>query len=161
LKGDPLPSRPRAQITYPDSNRKDKLSAARGDVPVMLLNSNLLKDSLRGRLDAMTPGKGMFRYPNWLPDKFFAELCAEVRGDKGWTNPRALRNESWDLGYYCLGLCVSTLLRLEAIDWSNPPGWAAEWDKNDLVTVAGENDRFANEEKTEYDFASFGKLLAS
>ncbi len=161
LKGDGTPGRPRASITFPDSGRKDKMSLARGDVPVLLLNSNLLKDSLRGRLDVQVPGNGMMRFPNWLPDKWFAELCAESRTDKGWVNTRSVRNESWDLAYYCLGLCVSQLLLVEGIDWDNPPTWALPWDKNDLVTAPDGEERFALENDNQYDFASFGKLLAS
>jgi len=160
LKGDSLPSRPRAHIMFPDSNRKDKLSAARGDVPVLFLNSNLLKDALRGRADCITPGKGMLRFGRWLPDAWFSEMCVEVRDDKGWQNPRNLRNEAWDLSYYALGLCVSTLIRVEGIDWTNPPGWAAPWDKNDMVSAAAQG-RFAPVAKEEppVDFSSFGKLL--
>lgn len=159
LKGDPLASRPRAQITYPDSNRRDKLSAARGDVPVMLLNSNLLKDSLRGRLESQEPGKGMIRFGNWLPDAWFSEMCVEVRTDKGWVNTRNLRNESWDLLYYCLGLCVSVLLRVEGIDWTNPPGWAGEWDVNDLVSKADDRPRFTPKPKSLPSFAKFAEAM--
>lgn len=160
LKGDTLPSRPRAQITFPDSNRRDRLAGARGDVPVMLLNSNILKDSLRGRLDCMEPGKGMVRFGRWLNDAFFTEMCVEVRDDKGWHNPRNLRNESWDLTYYCIGLCVSPVLRVEGIDWENPPGWAAPWDKNDLISEAEAEVRFKPEEMMDFaQFATFGRQL--
>lgn len=160
LKGDSLPSRPRAHITFPDSNRKDRLAAARGDVPVMFLNSNLLKDVLRGRCECMIPGKGMLRFGSWLPDAWYSEMCVEVRDDKGWHNPRNLRNEAWDLCYYAMGICVSTLIRVEGIDWSNPPGWAAPWDKNDLVSAAT-TPRFAASQKDvpTFDFSKFGKAL--
>jgi phage terminase large subunit GpA-like protein len=160
VKGDPLPSRPRAQITFPDSNRRDKLAAARGDVPVMLLNSNALKDALSARLDSATPGMGMFRFGNWLPDWFFTELCAEVRTDKGWENPNARRNEAWDLGYYCIGVCVSVMLRAEGIDWANPPGWAASHDINDLVTKGPDKEVFARPDNMHYDFSTLGNALA-
>lgn len=160
LKGDYLPSRPRAQITFPDSNRKDKLAAARGDVPVMFLNSNLLKDSLRGRLDSMEPGKGMIRFGTWLPDSWFTECCVEVRTDKGWQNPRNLRNESWDLMYYALGLCVSVLLRVEGIDWNNPPGWAQSWEHNDFITKSADaSPRFTPQEKSLPDFSKLAEAL--
>lgn len=159
-KGDPKPGNPRARITYPDSSRKDAKSAARGDVPVLMLNSNLLKDDLNGRLDCMTPGKGMFRFPDWLGDDFYAELCAETRSDKGWENLANTRNEAWDLSYYCLGVCVSELLRAEHMNWDNPPGWAAPWDRNDLVRDPVAEPRFAAVPKSEYDFAQFGKALA-
>lgn len=160
LKGDPLPSRPRAQITFPDSNRKDRLSAARGDVPVMFLNSNILKDALRGRVDCIIPGKGMLRFGKWLPDAWYSEMCVEFRDDKGWHNPRNLRNEAWDLCYYAMGLCVSTAIRVEGIDWANPPGWAAPWNNNDLVSAALAP-RFAPRPKdgSGIDFGAFGKVL--
>ena len=163
IKGDPKPGQPRCRIGYPDSNRRDAKSAARGDVPVLFLQSNLLKDDLNGRLDVMEPGKGMYRMPNWLDDKFFAELCAEVREAKGWTNANSHRNESWDLSYYCIGLCVSELIRVEHLNWESPPSWASEWEDdgwNDLVRKPLELPTFANTIKSSYDFSSFGKALA-
>lgn len=159
LKGDPSPNQPRARITYPDSNRRDSKAGARGDIPLLMLNSNMLKDDLNGRLDCLEPGKGMFRTPDWLSDSFYAELCAEVREAKGWTKVSP-RNEGWDLAYYCIGLCVSELIRVEHIDWSNPPSWADEWDNNDLVRHEEDESRFANEDKSMYDFSIFAKTLA-
>lgn len=160
VKGDPLPNHPRARITYPDSNRRDSKAGARGDIPLLMLNSNVLKDDLNGRLDSLIPGKGMFRTPDWLSDSFYAELCSEVRGPKGWEKPSGLRNEAWDLSYYCIGLCVSELMRIEHIDWSNPPAWAAEWDRNDLVRDAEAGSRFANDGASSEDFAHLAKVLA-
>ena len=160
LKGDPSPNQPRARISFPDSQRKDMKAAARGDIPVLMLQSNLLKDDLDGRLDCLEPGKGMYRFPDWLSDAWFAELCVEVRTDKGWENSSGAHNEAWDLSYYCIGLCVSELIRVEAIDWNKPPSWAAEWDRNDLVRTPEREVPFANRLKSQYDFASFGKALA-
>jgi phage terminase large subunit GpA-like protein len=161
VKGDTLPSRPRTQVTYPDANQKDKLSAARGDVPVMLLNSNALKDAMFGRLENANLGKGMFRYPDWLPDWFYSEMCSEIRTDKGWIRTNQKRNEAIDLSYYALGACVSALIRAEGIDWRNPPGWAKPWDKNDLVysPITPDFKPFDNPKETQYDFAAFGKTL--
>jgi len=156
-KGTGLPEAPRARITYPDSGRKDKMSAARGDVPVLMLQSNILKDSLNGRLDCLEPGKGMIRFPNWLSDNFYNELCAESRTGKGWENLAQERNESWDLLYMLLGLCASELLRVETLDWDNAPGWAAPWDKNDFVRAPEATARF---EAVKFDFAKLGKSLA-
>ncbi len=158
LKGDKTPGLPRARISYPDSSRRDSKAGARGDIPVMLFNSNLLKDDLDGRLDCVVPGKGMFRTPDWLDDRFYSELCAEIRTLKGWVNPSGHRNESWDLSYYGIGLCVSELLRLEHFDWSKPPGWAGTWDKNDLIRPADAPSRFAAVPAV--DFSDFGKALA-
>jgi phage terminase large subunit GpA-like protein len=161
IKGDHVPNQPRARISYPDSSRKDSKAGARGDIPVLLLNSNVVKDDLNNRLDCLVPGAGMFRFPDWLSDSFFAELCAEIRGPKGWEDPTGhRRNEAWDLAYYCIGLCVSELLRVEHIDWKNAPGWAKPWDENDLVRMPEAEPRFARTAESRYDFAQFGKSLA-
>lgn len=160
LKGDPSSNNPRTRITYPDSNRRDSKAGARGDIPVLLLNSNVLKDDLSGRLDCLEPGKGMYRTPSWLSDNFYSELCAEIRTPKGWENKSGERNEAFDLSYYCIGLCVSELLGVERIDWEKPPGWAAEWDKNSLVSQPQAERRFTNSIESDYDFAAFGKALA-
>jgi phage terminase large subunit GpA-like protein len=163
LRGNSIPSHPRAQISFPDSHQRDKKAAARGDVPVLMFNSNILKDTLRGRLDCMVPGKGMVRYGKWLPDAWYSEMCVEVRDDKGWHNPKHLRNEAWDLSYYALGLCISSLVRVEGIDWENPPGWATTWEKNDLIssfkapTVAAFDPSRRHEK--DIDFSSFGNML--
>lgn len=159
IKGEPKPGSPRTRISYPDAQRKDKLSAARGDVPVLMLNSNLLKDAAAGRLDNLDPGKGMLRLPSWLPDSYYAELCAETRTAKGWENLGRSRNEAWDLLYYGLGYLVSSYVQAENIDWTRPPGWAAPWDSNDLV-ITGGVDRFAPTPQDGYDFASLGRRLA-
>lgn len=160
LKGDPSPNQPRVRITYPDSQRKDMKNAARGDIPVLMLNSNLLKDELDGRLDAITPGSGMFVFPDWLSPSFYAEYCVETRGEKGWENESGQSNESWDLSYYLLGICISEYVGIEGIDWDKPPKWAAEWDSNSLVRHADKPVPFAAQLKSDYDFASLGRSLA-
>jgi phage terminase large subunit GpA-like protein len=160
IKGDHVPSAPRTRITYPDAQQKDQLAAARGDVPVLLLNSNRLKDDLAGRLEVMVPGKGMYHFPSWLDDKFYSELCAETRAPSGWENKAGGRNERWDLSYYCIGGCVSSLVRVEQIDWNSPPAWAAEWDKNDLVSQPDAPERFAAMTRPRYDFSALGRELA-
>ena len=157
-KGTGLPEAPRTRINYPDSGRKDKLSAARGDIPVLMLQSNIIKDMLNGRLDCMEPGKGMVLFPDWLSDNFYSELCAETRTSKGWENLGQERNESWDLLYMLLGLCASELLKVEHLDWDNAPGWAAPWDKNDMVRAAVAEARFTPQFDPA-DFARFGKVL--
>jgi phage terminase large subunit GpA-like protein len=159
-KGDHVPNMPRAVMSYPDASHKDKMSGARGDVPVLRLNSNLLKDDLDGRLDCLVPGKGMVIFPDWLSDSVYAELCSETRTPKGWVCAPGVRNEQWDLTYMCIGLCVSELIRVEVIDWANPPSWAKPWDENDLVRDAESAQKFANTIESEYNFADFGKSLA-
>lgn len=134
VKGDPKVNNPRTRIATPDSNQKDKKAIARGDVPVLMINSNMMKDSLNGRLDVVVPNKGMYHMPNWSADYVFSELCVEVRDEKGWSCPSHARNETWDLAYYCLGICISgRILNVEQFDWENPPAWAEVWDLNCLV----------------------------
>lgn len=115
VKGDPTPGAPRARITYPDSSKRDKNSPLRGDVPVLMLNPNVLKDQLDGMLTS-----GAINYPGWLDDTWFQELCLEVRELKGWVGRG--RNESWDLLYYCLGSLA--WYGVERWDWEKPPTWA-------------------------------------
>jgi phage terminase large subunit GpA-like protein len=159
VKGDPRPGQRRAHISFPDAQKRDRLSAARGDVPILLLNSNVLKDALNSRLDCITPGKGMIRFPDWLEDWWFVEMCCEVRTEKGWENPGG-RNEAWDLLYYCLGAIASKLLLLEQVDWTNPPKWAAEWDANDMISEADAPQKFAQKRNNDYDFSELAGNLA-
>lgn len=160
VKGDNKPGVPRTRITFPDSNRRDKLAVARGDVPVLMLGSNELKDVLANRLGQTEPTKGMIRFPKWLPDEVYAELCVEFRDSKGWHNPNSHRNEAWDLTYYCLGACVSQLLRIDFIDWAHPPTWAGEWDVNTLVSKEDEGRKFEARQEAVYDFAKLAQALA-
>jgi phage terminase large subunit GpA-like protein len=160
LKGDSKPGQPRTRVSYPDSSRKDSKAGARGDIPVLMLNPTILKDDLDGRLDCIEPGKGMYRTPDWLDDTFYGELCSEIRTPKGWEHNSNVRNEAWDLSYYCIGLCVSQFVRIEALDWNNPPSWAAEWDKNDLIRTPDEDKPFSGAVKSGYDFAKMASELA-
>lgn len=158
-RGDYL-GKPRVRVSYPDASKRDSKSGARGDVPVLMFNPNVLKDDLNSRLDCIEPGKGMYRTPNWLPSWYYGELCAEVRTEKGWENPGNKRNEAWDLGYYLLGICASQYVRIDAINWSNPPSWAEEWDRNDFVRLPTEEKPFGSNVKSAHDFAQFGRSLA-
>lgn len=160
VKGTGRPGDPRTHITFPDSSDRNNKAAAQGDVPVMMLQSNILKDMLSNKLDGVIPGKGMIRFPDWLPDWFFVELTSEVRTDKGWDHAKGARNEAWDLLYYCIGLCVSPLIKVEGFDWTNPPAWAADWDKNNLISQPGAQERFASGDQKVYDFAKMGSTLA-
>lgn len=161
IKGDPLLSAPRTRISFPDSQRKDNKSAARGDIPILMVNSNLMKDKLNGHLDVLVPGKGMYHMPNWLPDSFYAEMCAEVKDEKGkWVNPSNSRNEEWDLSCYNMAQCISPrIIGVEGIDWENPPTWAAPWDINTLIRERESDRRFAQNDESSYDFTKLGELL--
>lgn len=133
LKGTPIRTAPRVQISYPDSQRKDRMAGARGEIPVLMVNSDTVKDMVNNRLDRVEPG-GRFIFPNWLDANFFIELTVEVKDPKkGWINPKRFRNESWDLLAYCLAATLSPMVLLEHMDMTKPPTWAAVWEDNDLV----------------------------
>ena len=159
-KGDGKPGQPRTQVHYPDSNRKDTKAGARGDIPVLFFNPTILKDDLDSRLECIEPGKGMFRMPAWLPMQVYVELCAETRTPKGWEHNGSVRNETWDLSYYAIGLCVSRYCRIETLDWMNPPTWAGEWDVNDFVRTPEQEKPYGNTVKSSMNFADMAKAMA-
>lgn len=153
VKGETKPSMPEAQTREPDSSQKDKFAIARGDVPVLFLNSNKLKDRVnllmqRRVADGAAEG-GVLRYPDWAENWFYVQLTSEIRDAKGWTNTRKRRNEAFDLSYYALGVGLrgyethSPHLHFgyDRIQWGREPAWAAPWDENDLVFLpeGGEN----------------------
>lgn len=157
IKGTAMAAAPMAAVSYPDAQRKDKLADARGDVPVLMLQVNKLKDQLNNMLDRTEPGGGMIMFGKWLPDSFYTELTVEVRTTKGWENPKKHRNEAWDHFVYDIGLCIH--MRADNIDWEFPPTWAGEWDVNPLV-FGGEKKRFEPQAKDTYDLSKLGEALA-
>lgn len=164
VKGDATPNSPRARITYPDSEIAKSKSGVAAEIPVLMLNPNINKDSLDSRLDIVVPGEGMIHFPQWLMKEemawFFAELVSEIREPgKGWIKV-AKRNEAWDLFYYAIGACASSLLQVEKLDWSRPPAFAAEWDKNPLVFEGIKTASKKLETGSNFDWASFGRKMA-
>jgi phage terminase large subunit GpA-like protein len=128
VKGTGALNAPRAKMTWPDSrDRKDRKAGAMGDVPIWLLNVNVIKDGVAGDLAREVPGPGYVHFPDWLEDDFFDELTAETRSDKGWTQTKGVRNEAFDLHVYNRAGCI--ILKAEQIDWRSPPQWAAPFDK--------------------------------
>lgn len=149
IKGDGSPNAPRTAVSWPDQQHKDKNSPVRGDVPVLRLHSNMLKDTvdvmLARRADENSPesGGGMIRFPAWTPYFIFQQLTTEIRTPKGWVNPHSRRNEALDLLYYAVAVAIRppdistnapwAVIRWDRINWDAPPSWAADWDDNDLV----------------------------
>lgn len=161
VKGDGSPIAPRAKINYPDSGDRSNKAAAQGDVPVVMLASNTLKDQLSNRLDSLIEGKGLIRFPEWLPQWFYAELTSETRDDKGWHKTHGARNEAWDLFYYAIGI-IHFALKMEAVDfWKKAPAWAAPQEKNSLVSSDAAEAPFAHRKERRYDFAKLGSELAA
>lgn len=158
-KGNPKMAAPRAEVSYPDAEIKGRTASARGEIPVLMLNSNLLKDTLNAMLDRNKEGGNAFFISKVMPDNVFTELTVEIKGEKGWENPRKARNEAWDLTYYAIGLCH--YLKVMHFDWDRPPSWAAEWANNDLVLPIDASDgKFAETKKASYDLQKLGDLLS-
>jgi phage terminase large subunit GpA-like protein len=154
VKGDVSRTAPRLKVSFPDAGRKDRMSAARGDVPVYMLNSNILKDHLYGMLGRDIPGGGMVRFPRWAKNWVYAQLTAEERTSKGWENIRNVRNEVWDCCYYALGIALHGDIRLEYLPWENEerlPSWAKKWNENDLVINLKEDSPIIVTKKTVVD----------
>ena len=156
LKGASTKTGPRVTLSYPDSERKDRSAAARGEIPVLMLNTVALKDQLNVMLDRKTPGGGRINFPDWLPDWFYHELCAEVRNSDGWVKI-ANRNEAWDLLIYAIALSLTREIAIERMDWSSPPPWADEWDDNEMVIWPEEKKPSVKEVQT---LANLASLLA-
>jgi phage terminase large subunit GpA-like protein len=161
VKGAANKTAPRTQIGYPDSERKDRHAGARGEIPVLFINPNMVKDHVDKMLGRTEPRGGMVHFPNWLPDTFYTELTVEVKTNKGWENPKNFRNESWDLLSYALAGAWSRHINMEHIDWTQPPTWAEEWDVNDLVFMpVAEEKPFAAKPKTKHSLSKLADRLA-
>ncbi len=142
LKGGTTLQAPRLQITYPDTARKANKIAGRGEVPVGLFNPNIFKDDLGGQLMKAEPGNWYVHFPRALlskepPHTFFEQMVSEAREQNGrWKKLVAsARNESLDL--MVMTHVVAHLHGLARINWEKPPGWAAPWDTNTLVSSDG------------------------
>lgn len=160
LKGEVKPGTPRIRTEYPDAGKKDKTANARGEIPILFINTNLIKDDLNGRLDRDDEGGGRILYPDWLPDDWFVELTGERRiENKGWEKIGSRkRNEAWDLLVYAIATCLH--LGVERWNWADVPGWAKEWEENALVRRVGEAARFTPSNPGTYDaFAQLGAAL--
>lgn len=160
VKGVPLPAAPRVKIAYPDSTRKDRHAGARGEIPILEINSNMVKDQVSGILNRTTGSGQTVHLPAWLPNSIFAELTAENRTAKGWEKPQKARNETWDLLVYAVALAlISRHAHIEHIDWGEPPSWAEEWEMNSLVFDPSKQDDAFAEEEPEFDMAALAQAL--
>ena len=131
IKGDSTRRQKVITRTHPDNTgRSDRRADARGEVPVYLLQTDLLKDQLSNNLERETPGAGYIHFPDWLGEWFYEELTYEERGSDGkWRKPGKGNNEAFDL--FCYAHAVAILRGYEKIrDWEQPPAWAASQDTN-------------------------------
>ncbi|UYV20925.1 phage terminase large subunit family protein (plasmid) [Halomonas qaidamensis] len=141
LKGGSTKTASRIRKTEPDNTgRKNRSSGARGDVPLYLLGTDTLKDTVAAMIDREEPGAGYLHTPDWLQLWWFDELTYEVRDPATgkWSRPGSKPNEAFDLFVY--NLVVFILLKGEKIDWQAPPTWADHWDANLLVFTPDDPD---------------------
>ncbi|MFV7281592.1 phage terminase large subunit family protein [Citrobacter cronae] len=134
IKGDSTRRQKIITKTHPDNTgRSDRRADARGEVPVYLLQTDLLKDQLSNNLERETPGAGYIHFPDWLGEWFYEELIYEERGTDGkWRKPGKGNNEAFDL--FCYAHAVAVLRGYEKIrDWEQPPAWAAAQESNSNI----------------------------
>lgn len=173
VKGEPSRTNPRVRTTWPDSSQKDKRATARGDVPVVMLNSNPMKDLvflMMSRTVAPAPIEGevggKLRYPDWLEKWFYLQLTAEVREAKGWVNTRKRRNESFDLCYYALGVALRPIelgvpyahFGIDRLNGEN--SWWCDWDQNEFVIASDAKVEAVPEVKKKLTIAELAAKLA-
>lgn len=128
---------------YPDNTkRNDRKAEAKGDVPVLFLNTDRVKDIVWNALIREQSGWRYCHFPDWLPESFFDELVAEKKLSNGhWEKvSRGARNESFDLYVYAWAVLYEK--KADQINWDRPPSWAVPLEESgELLT--NENDELA------------------
>lgn len=158
IKGGSRNDAPRVKKSFPDAQKKDRHATARGEIPVYILNSNMLKDMIRNDLDRPEPGGGFVHFPDWLPTWFYNELTAETRTPTGWKKNGKQPNEAFDLLYYCKSGYL--ILNCERIDWDSPPKWAGHYSENPFVHLIGEeSEKKEKPKKRRRNYADIAKRL--
>lgn len=166
LKGEHSKTAPSTMQKYPDAGQKDSLTAARGDVPVIFINSTRVKDQAASYLDRKQGvGGGMIHFPHWTENFIYSQLTTEVRMAEKWENPNKKRNEAWDLLYYCIAMCHERSVQImsdKPLFWERRvPDWAETWDKNVLVFDPAKREApFGEKRKAKFDLKELGKELA-
>ena len=137
-KGASTQAAPLIKLDWPTSDKSKKHARARGDVPVLSVNTNRMKDQVDYILKRKIKGTGAVWFAHWLGLDFYNEMCAEQRNIKGeWINTGG-KNEAFDC--HCMYRAVSLHSRyvgVETINWDDPPDYAKVWDEN--PHIIGEN----------------------
>lgn len=124
--------------SFPDNTKRaDRKAKISGDIPVWLLNTNRIKDTVDNALQREQPGRRYVHLPDWLPSSFFDELAAEERDSAGKWKKISARNETFDLFVYNWACVLSK--KAERIDWQNPPLWAVPIEES-AELVSGDGD---------------------
>ncbi len=132
VKGVSTASAQAVKESFPDAaNKRDRYSGAKGDVPVLMLNTDIIKDAMAADLRRKDPGPGYVHLPEWLEDNVFEEFVSESRGPKGWEKlTHQTRNEAWDLLTYDFAL--SHHFGGSRVKAGAEPQWAAQWDAGNI-----------------------------
>lgn len=153
LKGQGQANAMRLAVVYPNSQRKDRNSAARGREPQGNFATNAFKDDLGGQLARAEPGPWYIHLPhelrgNWgaenarrsldAPHTLLEQLVSERQDARGrWSKPNSgVRNEFLDL--MVMSHVMAFLHGLTRINWDRPPAWALPHDANTLVAPLGD-----------------------
>lgn len=133
VKGDPRLSAPRQKLTYPDTSKVKARGASRGDVPVLQINVNRIKDTIAGDLARTEPGPGYLHLPAHIGDWWMRGYTRETRDSKGrWGTGGQKGNEPLDLDVYAGALLEH--LGYAAVNWNRPPPTFAPIPGNASVT---------------------------
>lgn len=132
--------------SYPDKRSK----LAHGEIPLLLLHTNRLKNRVVASYSREEFGSRYFHLPAWAEREWFDELTAEFIDEKGqWICPDKTRNESFDLCAYAeAGM---HFLGGDDIHWESAPPWASEWQINPNVIDADLQPVFERKPKKRYN----------
>lgn len=140
LKGEnpkPNANRPKVRKSYLEqTDGKRRQANAKGEVPIWIVNTTILKDSLSADLKKDQHAPRYIHFPAWFPETMYAELTAEYRDDEhGWIKQKGKKNELWDQLYYGEAILEAKLQesRLKELNWESPPDWARDWSNNPNV----------------------------
>lgn len=163
VKGEPKLDAPRVRLGYPDSQNKNRHAGAMGEIPILFINVNVIKDYVDAMLsdqrgkDGEVVGPPKVRFPDWLELWFYEELTAETRDTKRrWTKTRS-RNEAFDLLTYFVAAAIAR--GVESVNWDNPPTWVKPLGENPMVTLLGQSSVDKRNPSTP-SLARLGSLLA-
>ena len=134
IKGGSARGAPYQRESFPDSTETRRRAGARGDVPLLLINTDRIKDVLIVDLQREVPGPGYVHLPDWLAKKHRDEIVSEQRTQRGWEPIGNRRNETWDLLVYDYALWL--WVGGDKLREGREPPWARPWDSSTEVLSA-------------------------